>query len=680
MSFLAPLFLAGLAALAVPVIVHLTHRQRKDVVRFPSLSFLEQVPFRAVKRQRIRDPLLFLLRVLAILLIVAAFARPILKQAGLGPSAERGRDVVVLLDRSYSMGAADRWSRARGGIDRVLDGLQSNDRVALVLFDEQAEVAASFDDDRALLRTALDGATPGVRGTRLGPALQIARQILNDSPREQREVVLVSDFPAHGWDRTDDLRLPAGVTLTPVDLALPPVDNAAVSGVTLTPGRRSGRNEITVAARVLNLGRGRIDRAEMVLEVEGTVVERRTVRVDSGASATVSFAPVPAPPRATRADVRLASDALAVDNQWNFVLAPARPVTVMLVRSPDAGEREMIYLRQAFAVGTEPAWAVTVRAPGQVTRETLAGVSLVVWNDAVPPGGLAPVLRSYLGRGGALLVVLGRRSGPWPAAYRDLLPGTWRDPVDRPGARGGTLAFLDYDHAALARFRLPRSGDFASASFFRYRQLRPDSAARVLARLDDNAPILAERPVGEGRVLVWTSSLDNTWNDFPIQPVFVPVVHELARYLSRFRPAAPWYQVGQVMDLAALTGDSLPDDAGIVLDGPGEERVAGPLAEHRAVPATAAGFYTVREREARTGRPVAVNVDVAESDPAAFDPAELVAAATVPEAAAGGRAPADAAAVQDPRRQQIWWYLLIAGLLVLAAEAVLAGRTRHVIR
>ena len=113
MSFLAPLFFAGLAALVVPVLIHLIQRERKNVVPFPSLMFVRRIPYSSIRRRRIHNWALLMLRLAALALIVAAFARPFLRSASLAAAAGGARDVIVLLDRSYSMGHGDQWDRAR---------------------------------------------------------------------------------------------------------------------------------------------------------------------------------------------------------------------------------------------------------------------------------------------------------------------------------------------------------------------------------------------------------------------------------------------------------------------------------------------------------------------------------------------------------------------------------------
>src|SRR5215211_8329466 len=110
MGFLTPLFWVALACAAIPVIIHLIQRERKNVVAFPSLMFLRRIPYQSVRRRNIRNWPLLLLRLAALALIVAAFARPFLRRDSLTAAAAGGaRELVILVDRSYSLEYGDRW-------------------------------------------------------------------------------------------------------------------------------------------------------------------------------------------------------------------------------------------------------------------------------------------------------------------------------------------------------------------------------------------------------------------------------------------------------------------------------------------------------------------------------------------------------------------------------------------
>src|SRR5215467_2500510 len=154
MSFLAPLFLLGFTALAIPVIIHLTHRERREPITFPSLMFLRTIPFKTERRQRIRNWVLFALRTAALILVVAAFARPLLPGAkGVNGGLGRSREVVILLDRSYSMGYGDHWAKAVAAAGRAIDGLGPDDRATLVTFDDQAEALVQASSDKSQLHS-----------------------------------------------------------------------------------------------------------------------------------------------------------------------------------------------------------------------------------------------------------------------------------------------------------------------------------------------------------------------------------------------------------------------------------------------------------------------------------------------------------------------------------------------
>src|SRR5688572_801389 len=149
MSFLTPLFLVALAGLAIPVLIHLIQRERKNVVQFPSLMFLRRIPYESVQRRRIRHWALLLMRLAALALVVLAFARPFLRRANpAGAGGAGAREVVVLIDQSYSMGYGDRWQRALGAARDAVNGLGASDRGSVVFFASGAEVALRSTADK----------------------------------------------------------------------------------------------------------------------------------------------------------------------------------------------------------------------------------------------------------------------------------------------------------------------------------------------------------------------------------------------------------------------------------------------------------------------------------------------------------------------------------------------------
>jgi hypothetical protein len=685
-SFLSPLFALGALAVAVPILVHLVHRERKETTPFPSLMFLRRTPYQYSRRQRIRDWLLFLLRAVAFLLLVAAFTRPVLHNAAAtSPEQLNGRELVVLLDQSFSMRHGDRWTRAQEAARRAVDGLGAGDRATVVLFDDGARAVNEASAERTALRAAIDSVRPTDAATRYAPAFGLARRIVAGTRLPQREVVIISDLQRSGWDLTEEARLPAGTTLTPVDVGADQVRDRAVRSVELRRDLATGRERIAVSARVANTGPA-ARAVEVTLEVSGRAVD--TSRIDLGADAggLVTFDPVPVPETPQRALVRLAADGLPGDDVFHFVLERTASIPVLVVTAAPPGAARGEFLQRALEIGDRPSFDLTVRRATSLAPTDFAGKRLVVLDDVpYPIGEVGRRLEAWVRGGGGLLVAQGETMNArnWPGLGNGLLPAPVADVRDRMADRGAVLAFFDRSHPAFSVFGSARSGDVAAARFFRYRPIATDSG--VLARFDDGSVALAEHRFGRGRVLVWASSFDGYWNDLPRQPVFLPLVHQLAQYGAAYRVQRSVYEVGEAVDLSESgavrpvsdTASVSRDEAYVAVSPTGQRiRVGGEGGAGALLPREA-GIYEVRRAGAPGERPrlAAVNVPARELEFARFDPLRLTNAVTPP---AGPAVTAEGTVAPDvatrEREQSLWLYLLLIVASLLVAESILADR------
>jgi hypothetical protein len=684
-NFLTPAFLIGVSALAIPVLIHLIQRERKRVVEFPSLMFLRRIPYQSVRRRSIRHWFLLLLRAAAILMIVAAFARPFIPRGALAVTAARGaREVVVLLDESASMGYGDHWQRAREAAHKAIDGLSGEDKATLVLFARNAEENVRATSDRLRLGQAIDAAKVTSGATRAGPALKLAQSILSASSLRRKEVVLVSDFQKTGWTGAEEIRLPEATIVTPVSVASADTSNVSIPSLAIARTSFSGQERVIVTAGLVNRGASAVNGLTTTLEVDGHPIESKPVTVGANSSGSVSFAPFTLADANVRGTVRAGTDPLPQDNVFYFVLTPSRPVSVLIVARDASGERNdsTLFLSKALSIGNTPAFQLEVASAARVTPASLEKRAVVILDDTpFPPAAAGGALQRFVDGGGGLLVVLGEHS-TWPANDAALLPGALGGTVDRPDARGGALGFLDYSHPVFEVFKAPRSGGFSGTRVFRYRALTARAGNRVLARFDDGALAAAEQRTGLGRVIAWNTTLDDSWSDLVKKPVFLPLVHQLVRYLARYEEPAASRTVGQALDLTSgsiLTGSRRDR---VVLTPSGRRVTLSAGSGPEFLELDEQGFYELRSTGAAETRPptVAVDIDPAESDLSAMDPQEFIAALTGRAGSDINRtAASDQVTPQDlERRQAIWWYLLFGGILLLAAETILSNRISRV--
>ena len=675
MSFIAPLFFVALAALAIPVLIHLFQREKKQILRFPSLMFVQRVPYKSIQRRRVHNWLLLLVRLAVLTLIVFAFARPFFERQDLGTATGGAREVVVLLDQSYSIGYADRWERAQAAASEAIDGLGPADRGSVVLFSSGAEIAlrSTAAGERDRLIAAIEAAEPTAGATRFAPALKVAGGILADSPLPRREVILVSDFQRGGWRGEEGASLPDGATLTPVLIAGgAEAPNVAVTAVSLARSMFSNQERVVATAVVANRGTQSLTGGQLALEIDGRPIQTERLDVEAGSSASVTFAPFTLADSHMRGSVRAGTDALAADNVFNFVVSPVQPVGVVVVDRGGTGSAAL-YLTRALAIGDTPRFETTVRQPNALSDDDLRRASIVVLNDVAVPASLGRRLARFVDGGGGLFVALGPRA-TWPQDV-DILPAALQARVDRTRGDAARIGALEYGHPVFEPFRAPRSGNFSAARIYGYRAVEPVPSAQVLARFDAGAPALLERRTGTGRVLLWASTLDLAWSDLPLKPVFLPFVHRAARYLSAYTEPEPWSTVGQVLD--ASFGEAAFQPGGAVVLTPSGQRV--PIEEEGSdvLQLTEQGFYELRTGAGEgVAAVVASNVDSAESDLTAMDPKEIVVAAT---AGAGDGLRSSAAGVPPPpdaqeRAQRLWWYLLCLGVLLLGADTLISNR------
>jgi hypothetical protein len=200
-----------------------------------------------------------------------------------------------------------------------------------------------------------------------------------------------------------------------------------------------------------------------------------------------------------------------------------------------------LFLSKALSIGTTPTFKVDVTSTSRTASGTFDKRAVVVLNDTIfPPAGSGSVLKRYVERGGGLLVIAGDRT-TWPSTEADLLPGKLGAAVDRTSGRSGSLGFLDYSHPVFEGVQGAAQRRLLRRAHLPLPHPAANPGDRVIARYDDGAVAALEKKVGAGRVIVWTSTLDDTFTDIAVKPIFLPLVHQLARYVAHYEPATSWY-------------------------------------------------------------------------------------------------------------------------------------------
>lgn len=546
MSFLNPLFLAALAAVAIPLVVHMLSRRRVPVFYFSSLRFLRASDRRSMKRVSLRRILLMLLRMSAVVLLALAFARPVVKGdiASLFPGGG-SRAGCILLDRSYSMGVeADEgtlFDAAKGRVREIQERFAPEDEVTLILFDSGQERIYRGGGDERAIGLFLDE-TPLSNGTTdLRQAVRAGLDALRESRRESRELYIVSDFQRSslaGRKAAESLPQTAGggpaapekhgalpVRAYLVQVGEESPRNAAIERVT-APGVTLHRGEIATIRLSLASAGGDV-RFPVELHLDGRRILEKELEIGPSRLERAEFSFPVERSGWLRGEVRKRFDRLRADDRRFFVLRVVERVPVLLV----ADERAL-YIEQALRPeGADTDIALERKRYAEFTSDDLDRADVVVLG---PGMGLrrrevAIIERFVEGGGKAIVLLLPELEEAALALSGHPLSVGWTEPGD---------GFITIEKPVAAPYFLRPLGAEAAAAITKLRFRRAAFVSGVpggdaLLLFSNGSPFMWEEERGAGSILFCAIDPVPEAGDLVLSPYFLPIVQQAVLVTGR---------------------------------------------------------------------------------------------------------------------------------------------------
>jgi Aerotolerance regulator N-terminal/von Willebrand factor type A domain len=671
MGFLAPWFLGGLALLAVPVFVHLLRRHVTLPRPVSSLMFFERGIQSSTRHHRLKHLLLFALRSALVLLIVLAFASPFVRRITANANE---RLLLIVLDNSFSMRAGARFADAKREALATLAAKPPSEKAQIMTLGGQLQVLTQPISDGAQLRSALESIQPGDGHASFGE-LGRALRASAETAKSPVDVNLFSDMQQTAMPANfADVTFPANVTLH-----LHPVANGAASpnwtieSVEAPADLSDPKDPRRSRVRAVVAGFGTPAATRTVsLVVNGKTVATRKLNVPANGRAAIEFAPLDVNYGFNRCELRIdGGDALPADDASLFAVRRAGPERVLFVHS--AGDaRSAVYFGTALNAAARASFVLQSVPQDETTDFDPSRFAFVVLSDSVAlPSRFEHTLAQYVAKGGSVFIALGTL-----AARRSQIP-VWNTTVleARDYSRAGgavTVGQVDFTHPALLDPQPGRSnGGWAETKVFYVAAVDPQGA-RVAARLSDGTPLVLEKQVGQGHVLLFASGLENLTNDLPLHPVFVAFVDHLARYLSGSERLSGSRLVDSYIQLRAPAEPTAEQTSVEVIDPAGHR----PLSLNDARTAQTlrlehAGFYQIRLANGRE-TVVGVNADRRESDLKPID--EDVQKLWSGNSAQDRARVEPASSHQDPHHSvSLWWYVILLAFVATLAETAFAS-------
>jgi hypothetical protein len=694
MGILAPLYLAGLAALSIPLILHLVRRTPKGRQVFSSLMFLAPTPPTLTRRSRLDQILLLLMRLAALALLAFAFARPFLREAAtLSMSSLPSRRVAILLDTSASMRRADLWQQASTAIEKELADLNPHDDVALYTFSDRLQAVVPFDKEgaategnkAALVRQQMRALKLTWASTDLATALVAVASDLDTSGDVEQsaadpQIILVSDLQKGSeTEALQSFQWPDKVRVIFRQVAVKQNTNAFAHLL----ASEEDAPDADPRVRVVNAA-GSADDQFFVRWRAGDAAAANSSQ--SKANATAVYVPpgqsrvvrLPRPVEALLADrLALAGDDHEFDNA--FFVVPPKKQTVRLVYvgtdAADDAKGMQYYLRLAVAGDPLRQVEVTPLAAGDSLGEPLP--ELVVVTRAISDA-LAGSLKTYVERGGTVLIAPADKEAA--AAIPALLEGVTLG--ESASAKESTsddyllLGEIDFTHPLFVPFANPRYSDFTKIHFWRHWKVQEAGATTgrgyaVLARFDNRDPAILEQARGQGRIIALATNWRPEDSQLALSSKFVPLVGGLVDLACGASVTLPSVAVNEAVALPARS-----EAAETIVHKPDGKQVKLPGGTAQFIDTDQPGVY--RAQVGTEEMQFAVNLAAAESDTTPLDTEQLEQLGvrlgtdlTRAEKLARIRQQRDTE-LED--RQKVWRWLIVGVLGLVIVETWWAGR------
>jgi hypothetical protein len=655
MTFLSPLLLGGLALASVPVIIHLLNRRRFIRIDWAPMEYLKLTIRKNRKRIQLEQWLLLAIRVLAVAALFFAVARPTLSNNALAQLlAAQGRTArFIVIDDSLSMGALSAGkpalSRAKDAAIEILKHVQPQDTVTLMtaLQPEMPLVHDAHLDQTDAVAALVKSLEVTQAFGQWGGIFEKIDLHVQKSSQPVREVVLITDLRAAGWDAgVSDVvdRWSAGnVTLRIIDVGSGVVGNVVLKSLEQTVPIALMHTPVSFLARIHNDGADRVPSQEATLTVDGKPQSIQLPdfppKADVDLPVTVTFDS----PGMHGIELTLPRDNLPEDNVRYASVDVRSSLGIEVVDGepdPRPFESETDFLELAYSVGRAP-WQITRMTDSQwASNPSLAPDVLVLANVGSVSEQRAAELYAQVEAGLGLMIFLGEQVDP--TAYnrilyregRGLLPAEIVRYREEEATGLVIESFSDSPLAPLAKLKSEalskvRPKRFAEVSV----PAEAGDAVRVLARWNDSrqSPAIVEKRIGEGRVLLWTITADKKWSDWPTDGSYVLAVRQAAMAIAAHATERDNVTAGQPLRYR-LDKKGIPLQAGVKAPGRDDPQVvpvdkSDPKFPQLRFEKTArAGFYSMEWKDPVLGslsRLFAASPDVRESNLAAIQTGDL---------------------------------------------------------
>lgn len=576
------MLLSGLTLASIPIIIYLIHRQRLKVIEWAAMQFLLEI-VEEQKRFRIEELILLLLRVLMLLFLALAVARPALSSGAMASLIGNDGDALMILDSTFSMatrqGARTRYDAARERAQTVIDGLPQGFGISLINGSTRPDtVIGSYSTDHELVKQTVKSMKPTSLSGKPESMLQHAKKVLKDAKNASKSIFLISDFQREDWETPSeavksaiaDLGKDNQLVFVPVGDAID--YNLSVAQLSLVQGAVREGQTAYFEARIENQSPEKASSVPVDFVIDGETVDSKSIDVPANQFARIFFSQAIAVAGPHRAILRIGEDANPADNTRYLAFDAHESLKVLAVLDQDpvpGTDKPTDFVELCLNPlsrrqnGSRALYQFTHISAQDLLAVDLSEYELIVMANVSEVSKVeAERLEEFAKNGGGILMFLGQNVDPEgynAGLYRDgngLFPWALAPEKMESESRDRPLVFRVtapehpvWDHIVEEAKNYMDTVRFYEA--FGFVEGDPErgltlATGKVQKQFEDSKamPMIVEFKYASGRAIVVGTSADLSWNNFAARPAFVAFIQQAVKRLRMPRRGKRSYVAG----------------------------------------------------------------------------------------------------------------------------------------
>ena len=578
MNFLSPGLLFGLLAASIPILIHLLNLRKLKKIDFSTLHFLKLIEKQKVRRVKLIQWLLMALRVLIIAMLVLGFSRPVIQDVRIpGFTSASKTSAVIVIDDSFSMevvdGRGSYFNQVKNGVNLILSGLKEGDDVSILFTSESYPELATPSGDFLNLKKIISQVEPGFKTGMLNSAIIKAASIIGESENLNKELYIFSDFQKSTLGNEKEFTdvsalLDSRVKTRLFNFNSKEVVNSAVTGVKVNNQVFEPGKDISVTATIRNFSEDDVNNGLVSLFVNGERGAQKSYNLAAGKITDVTLSARVEKPGFSEIRVEIDEDDLKADNsRFASIYLPYEFKVVLLGKASD-----LKFINAAIEAGSFAGNMQIIRKEiSQTGSLDFNEVNLVIVSGA--GGGDLSKLKNYVKQGGGIMLFPGENTTL--AEFSTLLSsfGVVAPAELKKDAKAlpGKFTSIRFEHPLLREiFQTQYGNSVESPELFTYFRIPSGSGTDIIS-LSDGGSFLKETRFGKGKVVTSAAAAVIPSGNFPVIPIFAPLIYRSLFYLASQEPAGEESLIGeQILIPGKKTGGgsielAAPGETGYVL-------------------------------------------------------------------------------------------------------------------